>query len=281
MIIWLASYPKSGNTWLRSLLATYFFSNDGEFSFELLNKVDAYPSSRYFEKYEDSFSTPESTSKYWIAEQEKLNKDKKLKFLKTHNAMCKVSGNSFTDNKNSLGAIHIVRDPRNVISSLAHHYQINQEEAFDFMTTKNRAIIEKKNERFLGFNALFSWSFHEKSWSECKKFPILTVRYEDLESTTYMTFKNIVDFIQKISGLDNKFNKEKARKVIKNCQFDNLQKLEKEEGFREAILKKGTQEKIKFFNLGSKNNFQELLNKELIEKMNILYQAQLQKYDYE
>ena len=281
MIIWLASYPKSGNTWLRSLLATYFFSNDGEFSFELLNKVDAYPSSRYFEKYEDSFSTPESTSKYWIAEQEKLNKDKKLKFLKTHNAMCKVSGNSFTDNKNSLGAIHIVRDPRNVISSLAHHYQINQEEAFDFMTTKNRAIIEKKNERFLGFNALFSWSFHEKSWSECKKFPILTVRYEDLESTTYTTFKNIVDFIQKISGLDNKFNKEKARKVIKNCQFDNLQKLEKEEGFREAILKKGTQEKIKFFNLGSKNNFQELLNKELIEKMNILYQAQLQKYDYE
>ena len=281
MIIWLASYPKSGNTWLRSLLATYFFSNDGEFSFELLNKVDAYPSSRYFEKYEDSFSTPESTSKYWIAEQEKLNKDKKLKFLKTHNAMCKVSGNSFTDNKNSLGAIHLVRDPRNVISSLAHHYQINQEEAFDFMTTKNRAIIEKKNERFLGFNALFSWSFHEKSWSECKKFPILTVRYEDLESTTYMTFKNIVDFIQKISGLDNKFNKEKARKVIKNCQFDNLQKLEKEEGFREAILKKGTQEKIKFFNLGSKNNFQELLNKELIEKMNILYQAQLQKYDYE
>ena len=281
MIIWLASYPKSGNTWLRSLLATYFFSNDGEFSFELLNKVDAYPSSRYFEKYEDSFSTPESTSKYWIAEQEKLNKDKKLKFLKTHNAMCKVSGNSFTDNKNSLGAIHIVRDPRNVISSLAHHYQINQEEAFDFMTTKNRAIIEKKNERFLGFNALFSWSFHEKSWSECKKFPILTVRYEDLESTTYTTFKNIVDFIQKISGLDNKFNKEKARKVIKNCQFDNLQKLEKEEGFREAILKKGTQEKIKFFNLGSKNNFQELLNKELIEKMNILYQDQLQKYDYE
>ena len=58
MIIWLASYPKSGNTWLRSLLATYFFSNDGEFNFELLNKIDAYPGSRYFEKYDDSFSTP-------------------------------------------------------------------------------------------------------------------------------------------------------------------------------------------------------------------------------
>ena len=281
MIIRLASYPKSGNTWLRSLLSTYFFSNNGEFNFELLNKIDAYPNSKYFEKYEDSFLTPESTSKYWITEQEKLNKDKKLKFLKTHNAMCKVSGNSFTDHLNSLGAIHIIRDPRNVVTSLAHHYQINQTEALDFMETKNQAIIEKKNERFLGFNALFSWSFHEKSWSECKRFPILTVKYEDLENSTYSTFKNILNFIQKISGIDDKFNKEKAKKVIKSCQFDNLQKLESKEGFREAVLKKGTKKKLKFFNLGSRNNYKKLLNKELIEKINILYQDQLQKYDYE
>ncbi|MDC3035988.1 sulfotransferase domain-containing protein [Candidatus Pelagibacter sp.] len=280
MIIWLSSYPKSGNTWLRSLLATYFFSKSGEFNFKILNEIDSYPSVRYFEKYKDSFSTPESTSKYWLKEQEKINQDKKVRFFKTHNAMCKIYGNSFTDNTNSLGAIHIVRDPRNVITSLSNHYQIDYKEALDFMKTENKAIIEKKNNRYLGFNALFSWSFHEKSWSECKKFPILTVRYEDLEQKTYETFKNIFNFIIRISGIKNTFDKEKAKKVIKECQFENLQKLEQIEGFREAVFKKGTKEKIKFFNMGKKNDFRKLLDKELVEEMNILYEEQLNKYNY-
>ena len=51
MIIWLASYPKSGNTWLRALLSGYFFSKDGSFSFDLLRNIDQYPSAKYFEKY--------------------------------------------------------------------------------------------------------------------------------------------------------------------------------------------------------------------------------------
>ena len=281
MIIWLASYPKSGNTWLRSLLATYFFSSNGEFDFKLLNNIDSYPNARYFQKYEDNFLTPESTSKYWLIEQENLNKDRKLKFFKTHNALCKISGNSFTNNNYSLGAIYIVRDPRNVISSLSHHYQINHKEALDFMKTENKAIIEKKGRRYLGFNALFSWSFHEKSWSECKKFPILTVRYEDLENSTYMTFKNIFNFIKKISGIKNVFDKEKAKKIIRSCNFENLQKLEREEGFNEAVYKKGTMEKIRFFNMGKKNDFRKLLSKSLIEEMGNLYKKQLKKYDYE
>ena len=280
MIIWLASYPKSGNTWLRSLLATYFFSNNGEFNFELLSKIDAYPNAKYFKKYEDTFQTPESTSKYWLIEQEKLNQDRKLKFFKTHNAMCKISGNIFTDNANSLGAIYIVRDPRNVITSLSNHYQINQKDALTFMRTENKAIIEKKGDRYLGFNALFSWSFHQKSWTECKKFPILTIRYEDLENTTYATFKDIFYFIKKISGIKNMFDKEKAKKVIKTCNFENLQNLEKTKGFDEAIFKRGSKEKIRFFNMGKKNDYRKLLSNELIEEMNNLYKEQLKKYNY-
>ena len=51
MIIWLASYPKSGNTWLRSLIANYYFSETGDFNFELLEKIDSFPSNKYFRKY--------------------------------------------------------------------------------------------------------------------------------------------------------------------------------------------------------------------------------------
>ena len=281
MIIWLASYPKSGNTWLRSLLATYFFSNNGEFNFELLSKIDAYPNAKYFEKYKDKFQTPESTSKYWLAEQKKINQDRKLKFFKTHNAMCKISGNSFTNNANSLGAIYIIRDPRNVITSLSHHYQINTKDALTFMRSEKKAIVEKKADRYLGFNALFSWSSHQKSWTECKKFPILTIRYEDLENTTYSTFKDIFNFVKKISGIKKMFDKEKAKKVIRTCKFENLQHLEKTKGFNEAVLKKGSKEKIKFFNMGKKNDYRKLLSNKLIKEMNIIYKDQLKKYNYE
>ncbi|MDC0125421.1 sulfotransferase domain-containing protein [Candidatus Pelagibacter sp.] len=280
MIIWLASYPKSGNTWLRSLLSGYFFSKDGSFNFDLLNNIDQYPSSSYFEKYKDLFTEPESTSKYWLKEQARINKDKKLRFFKTHNALCKIDNNSFTDEQNTLGAIYIVRDPRNILSSLAHHYQINNKDAYEFMKDQKRSLVEKKQDRFLGFNALFSWSIHQKSWSECKKFPVLTIKYEDLEAKTFQTFEIIYKFIQKITKLNKKFDKEKAKKVIHTCKFDKLQQLERIKGFNESMIGK-KKERIKFFNLGIKNNYKELLNDTLINQMNTLYSEELKKFNYE
>ena len=281
MIMWLASYPKSGNTWLRSLISSYFFTNDGVFDFKLLKNIPSYPSPPFFEKYPDKFDKPEATAKYWIHEQERINKNKKkLIFLKTHNAICKINGYSFTDNKNSLGAVHIIRDPRNVISSISNHYQIDLDEALRFMKTPNKAIFVKKDQRYLGFNALFSWSSNNKSWSECQKFPILTIKYEDLEKGTFETFKKVFEFIKKVSKLKEDFNQKKARTAIENCNFEKLQKLEKEKGFYEAISKKNSSEKIKFFNLGNKNNYRDLLNKNLLDEMNLFYKDELKKYDY-
>ena len=281
MIIWIASYPKSGNTWLRSLISSYFFTNDGVFDFKLLKNIPSYPSPPFFEKYPDKFDKPEATAKYWINEQERINKNNnKLIFLKTHNALCKINGCSFTDTKNSLGAVHIIRDPRNVISSISNHYQIDLDEALKFMKTPNKAIFVKKDQRYLGFNALFSWSLNNKSWSECQKFPILTIKYEDLEKETFETFKKVIEFIKKVSKLKEDFNQKKAEMAIENCNFEKLQKLEKEKGFYEAISKKNSSEKIKFFNLGNKNNYKDLLNKNLIDEMNLFYKDELKKYDY-
>ena len=108
MIIWLASYPKSGNTWLRSLIASYFYSNNGSFNFKLLDNIDQFPSPQFFKNYEHPLLEPEATSNFWISEQEKINKEKKIRFLKTHNALCKINSNSFTDEKNTIGAIYTV-----------------------------------------------------------------------------------------------------------------------------------------------------------------------------
>ena len=68
--------------------------------------------------------------------------------------------------------------------------------------------------------------------------------------------------------------------AIENCNFEKLQKLEKEKGFYEAISKKNSSEKIKFFNLGNKNNYRDLLNKNLLDEMNLFYKDELKKYDY-
>ena len=281
MIIWLASYPKSGNTWLRSLLASYYFSDDGTFDFDLLKKIDAYPSVAYFKKYKDNFSDPDSTSRYWISEQENINKDNKVRFFKTHNAMVKINGNSFTNENNTLAAIHIVRDPRNVITSIANHFLISQEEAFDFLITENKGLIQKVNNRYLGFNALCSWKLHEKSWSECNKFPVLTIKYEDFQKEVLKTFEKVINFILHITKSKNSFNLDKAKKSIESCDFEKLSKLENEKGFDEAVMNQANNKKIKFFNLGIKNNFQNLLKKELICKANVSFRDQLKKYKYE
>ena len=281
MIIWIASYPKSGNTWLRALLASYYFTNEGSFSLSLLDKIDAFPSDKFFKEYNDQFSKVEDTSKYWLKEQEKINKKNKITFLKTHSAICKINGNSFTNKENSIGAIYIVRDPRNVITSISNHYQISIEDAFQFMKDEKRGIINKKDGRYLGFQAVWSWSINQKTWVENNLFPVLVIKYEDLLNETYNTFRKVIEFINKISNSSKTFNKSKGKNSVKNTSFEKLQRMENDHGFAEAMNKKGTNKKIKFFNLGQKNNYKNLLSQDLITKMNEFYKEELIKFNYE
>ena len=281
MIIWIASYPKSGNTWLRALLASYYFTNEGSFSLSLLDKIDAFPSDKFFKEYNDQFSKVEDTCKYWLKEQEKINKKNKITFLKTHSAICKINGNSFTNKENSIGAIYIVRDPRNVITSISNHYQISIEDAFQFMKDEKRGIINKKDGRYLGFQAVWSWSINQKTWVENNLFPVLVIKYEDLLNETYNTFRKVIEFINKISNSSKTFDKSKGKNSIKNTSFEKLQRMENDHGFAEAMNKKGTNKKIKFFNLGQKNNYKNLLSQDLIIKMNEFYKEELIKFNYE
>lgn len=280
MIIWISSYPKSGNTWLRSLISNYFFSKDGNFSFELIKQIDSFPSSKFFRNYEDKFEKPEDTSKYWIKEQEKINSLNKIFFLKTHNALCKINGNKFTDQNNTLAAIYIVRDPRNVITSIANHYQITTQNAFEFMKDKNRGIIEREGNRYTGFQPLFSWDLHLKSWTENTLYPSLIIKYEDLIIDTASVFKKVLEFIKKITNSKNNIDKQKLLKCVENCKFSNLKTMEREKGFDESMVDKKTGEKITFFNLGEKNNFRDILEKNLINEMNDYFKYQLKKYKY-
>ena len=281
MIIWLASYPKSGNTWLRSLLASYYFSEGGDFNFNLLKNIDQFPSYDHFKNYNKIFTNPTDTTEFWLDEQEKINSDNKIKLFKTHNALCKINGNSFTNSKNTLGAIYVVRDPRNVITSLANHYEINLDQAFEFMTTEQKGIIQKKGNSYVGFVALFSWIFHQESWTNNKLFPTLVIRYEDLQNETFLILKKVIKFIENLSKSKHLFKRQKAKKSIQSCDFEKLKKLETNEGFIESPISKKDNSRINFFKLGKDNDYKKLLNKNLITKMNLKFKDEIKKYNYE
>ena len=281
MIIWLSSYPKSGNTWLRSLLASYYFSKEGDFNFNLLKNIDQFPSYDYFKNYDKTFINPTDTAEFWIEEQKKINSNNKVKFFKTHNALCKINNYSFTDSKNTLAAIYIIRDPRNVITSLANHYEIDADQAFEFMTTEQKAITQKKENSYVGFVALFSWIFHQESWTNNKLFPTLVIRYEDLQNETFLTLKKVINFIEKQIRSKNSFNRDKAKKSIQSCDFERLKKLEINEGFNESPISKKDNSRINFFKLGKDNDYKKLLTEELISKMNLKFKNEIKKFNYE
>ena len=129
MIVWCASYPKSGNTWVRGIIASLIYSKDGIFNFDMLKKVSLFPKRLYFKEFTDDYSNLKKISKYWIDVQKKINSDGKLRIFKTHNGNYNFLGNDFTNKENTTGIIYVVRDPRNIITSIANHYQLNLKES--------------------------------------------------------------------------------------------------------------------------------------------------------
>ena len=112
MIIWIASYPKSGNTWIRLFLDS-LFSSSKEFNINQ-NYISQFPLRKHF----DGLTKDVNNQKHWGESQKKICDEKKIKFLKTHNSLIKAFEYDFTQPKYTLGVVYIIRDPRNVISSM-------------------------------------------------------------------------------------------------------------------------------------------------------------------
>tara|TARA_B100000686_G_scaffold345508_1_gene430241 strand:- start:2454 stop:3311 length:858 start_codon:yes stop_codon:yes gene_type:complete len=284
MIIWIASYPKSGNTWVRALLSAYLFNNDGKFDFSDLNKIEQFPNKTLLSPFLQKFDDPIQTPKYWIPAQKKINLNKKINFFKTHNAMCEIDGNKFTDKKNTIASIYIVREPRNVITSLANHYGLSVEDAFKFLTNKRKIIFEK-NIKKEGFSVeekgnvhfIGSWEEHYNSWKNIGFSPIKIIKYEDLLKNSEKVFLDILSFLKSFYPI--KIEDKKIKKVIKACSFERLKKKEEKEGFEEAPMISHNKKAI-FFNLGKENNWKNKLDLSIEKKIRFKFSSEMTELGY-
>ena len=282
MIIWLASYPKNGNTWLRSLISAYYYSKDGVFLGDNhLKNVQQFPVKKYLENFDYDLSIPGDTSRLWVLAQEKINEDRKIKFFKTHNALVKLGNYDFTNRANSLGGIYIVRDPRNVLDSMSRHFQIDHDKALEVMQDKKNFTYDfKKKKDYSDYQFISSWELNYQSWKKNNLLPIKFLKYEDLLSETFFVFKEIIEFIDKLTNNKSGFSREKAKNAVKSTSFENLKKIEERKGFSETIISREEKKKIPFFHLGPKNNWQKNFDKEFVGKLNNIFKKNLIELGY-
>ncbi len=281
MIIWLASYPKSGNTWVRFFILSLLFGNKKEINLDHLKNIEQFPSKSQFVGLELDIKNLREVAKNWITVQKKINLSKKVRFYKTHNTLCQIDKNFFTDHKNTLGAIYIVRDPRNVITSVKNHFNHNSyKEAKNFIFDEKRVVLlsKPKDEKDYSLPQIIgSWQTHYKTWKIMNK-NFLLIKYENLLNAPNSEFKKIANYFERL--FKTKFTNEQIEKAINSSSFDKLKTMEETKGFIESVKNKKTGEKNKFFFLGPKNDWRKILDKKIVDEINSKFEPEMKELGY-
>ena len=282
MIIWLASYPKSGNTYVRAFLSAYYYSENGKFDFNQISNIDQFPHEKFFKQKVNNIS---DASKQWIPMQREINQNKKIKFFKTHSFLGNYQGNHFTTPETTLGAIYIVRDPRNVLTSLKNHYSFDDDEALKMLTDKTRSLMSN-NGSHASFTYISSWAENYLSWYKYNQFRRLFIKYEDLISNKYETFRDIIVFINTLMNRVEGVNKIKLQQAIETTNFDVFKKreisesLDKSENDFKKWRKFHSENKNLFFNLGPENNWKQILNTKISNKIEVSFEKEMKQLEY-
>ncbi len=276
MIIWLASYPKSGNTWLRMFLKSYFLKSNEKFSLEssILDsfKSQGFPDQFTLDHLKVDYNKFGEIVKNWEAMQDYINLNNKTNFIKTHHAMCKIGQYTFTSSKNTKGGIYMVRDPRDVLVSLSHHMGLDYEKTLEHLTSTYNYEYPSSGNKFYKKSLMGTWANHYKSWKSYKSSKILIIKYEDMVLNELNTFTNVINYLGEIDQTE--FDNEKLKKALKQTQFKELQKMEKAEGF----LEKGKGEL--FFREGKIGTWKGEVSSKIINKIEKLFKNEMEELGY-
>ncbi len=260
-IIWLASYPKSGNTWVRIFLANYLNTSNTAISINNINSAIISSSRQLFDKSSAVLSSnlthdeiDNLRPKFYEELSDEINH---VQFIKTHDAHTyNTNHKPIFPQSATFGVIHIVRNPADVAVSFANHLNTTYSKSIKNLNNPNYQLSAKTK----GLNKqlrqiLLDWSMHYESW-KTSGHNYLLVRYEDMIQQPEHEFKRIVEF----SGL--KYQHKKLLKAIENSSFHKLKEEENNSTFRERPMKS----KI-FFRKGQVDNWKNELSIEQIKTL--------------
>ena len=276
MIVWLASYPKSGNTWMWLFIKSYFNPPKKKFSLNYHKDdpimLEPFPDERMFDKLKINYENFFDLSKNWVNLQSLINLNNKTNYLKTHNAMCTINNHKFTNIQNTLGAIYIVRDPRDVLISYSSYMEKSMDETLKFMLNKETYEVGEFKKKIYNKTLLGSWSDHYNSWKNYKSREIIIIKYEDMVNSASSTFLKVLTYLSKIIKID--VDHTKMHKAIEETSFKNLKSLEINEGFKTNLSKN------EFFRKGVVGDWREKLNKEQVEKIEKAFESEMIELGY-
>ncbi|MBQ0750268.1 MAG: sulfotransferase domain-containing protein [Roseovarius sp.] len=270
-IIWLASYPKSGNTWTRLFLANYLMNAQepvpinqahrfavGDAVVKMYNRV----AGREIDPQNLSLSLRlrDGVLRGIVANNADVN------FVKTHNARVAPEKIELIPDRYTRSAIYIIRNPLDMVLSYARHYGITQEDAANKICHPDNGNLPTETSVA---QYLSSWDMHVKSWMAYAPWKRLILRYEDLLDDPETHFAKVLDLV----GVP--VDKERLQRAIRFCSFDELSRQEEEQGFIER-----PEQSEKFFGKGQKDQWKTDLDPALAEMIRAKMGETMKRYGY-
>jgi len=275
-IVWLASYPKSGNTWLRMFLYQLMRIMGGHpREDDELNKLDRASGyeAKFFGLFQQFLGKPladatrlEVMSVRALVHATVADRMTGAALVKTHNLFGDLGGMPTVNLVASAGAIYIVRDPRDVAPSLAKHLGSSIDQAIEVMKTPAFAT---SNSAETAFEIWGTWSDHVFSWADNADQAVLVVRYEDMMTKPTETFTAIVAHLRQVA------TPEQIADAIELSSFDKLKRQEEESSFRERSPKAE-----RFFVSGTAGGWREKLSPAQAQAIVETHHEQMGKFGY-
>jgi len=267
-IVWLASYPKSGNTWTRNFLHNLLKGNADINKMDRLTTWDSYAA-----WYKPTLGRPlEDCTKEEVAgvrcdaNRRIAESTTDFVFVKTHNAMVMDRGVPMIPPAFTAGAIYIIRNPLDVAISYSHHLSKPIDETIDFMNLQG---TQSENHERMAYEVQSSWWENVYSWTR-KSHPAMHImRYEDMLDKPTATFRTLVRFLR------IKATEGELQEALEASSFERLQKQEREKGFREK-----PKDAESFFRAGKAGQWQKVLTKEQVSKVISENRRQMARFGY-
>jgi hypothetical protein len=257
-ILWLASYPKSGNTWLRAFLANYLKNASApedintlpEFA---LGDMRIEPYLRVSGRTATELTREEINRLRPQVHRALATAGPNLVPVKTHSAIAVIGGIPTITPEVTFGAIYVIRNPLDVAVSFSHHYAIPLEQAVAAVCFKGLEIPAKDGHVV---QVISDWSTHVRSWLKAPGLHLHTVRYEDMLAAPTRTFGEICAFLKLTK------DRERLERAIRHSSFRILAAQERERGFVERARGADV-----FFRKGGAGGWRDELSQAQVERI--------------